>query len=72
MARSKPQPKPQQKAKTKLKPRMGLPAPESITGIEEHQTSKGVLRIIHTNERDEYDPPEPKDAPATTPPRGKS
>jgi hypothetical protein len=46
--------------KTKASPpldplRAGMPALDSITGIEEFRKGKKVLRIIHTNEIDEYE-----------------
>jgi hypothetical protein len=61
MARGKPKaPKPAAKQKTKR--RTGLPAESSITGVDDFRTGNKVLRVIHTNERDAYDP----DPPATT------
>ncbi len=40
----------------KLNPlRTGMPAPDSITGVDEYRKGKKILRIIHTTERDEYD-----------------
>ena len=33
----------------------GMPAPDSITGVEEFRKGKKVFRIIHTNEVDEYE-----------------
>jgi hypothetical protein len=33
-----------------------MPALDSITGVEEFKKGKQVYRIIHTNERDEYEP----------------
>jgi hypothetical protein len=35
--------------------RAGMPALDAITGVDEFRTGKKVLRIIHTNEVDEYD-----------------
>jgi hypothetical protein len=35
--------------------RAGMPALDSITGMEELRRGKKVLRIIHTNEVDEYE-----------------
>ncbi len=35
--------------------RAGMPAMDSITGVEEFKKGKKVFRIIHTNEVDEYD-----------------
>jgi len=62
MARSKP------KTKTASRParnkplspplnplRAGMPAQDSITGVDEYRSGKKVLRIIHTTERDAYD-----------------
>jgi hypothetical protein len=66
MAGSKPKAKPRARARRKkssaapLDPnRVGMPAPESITGVEEFHTGKRTIRIIHTTERDEYDPDPP-------------
>ena len=36
--------------------RAGMPALDSITGIDEFRRGKKVFRIIHTNEVDEYEP----------------
>ena len=38
-------------------PETGMPALDSITGVDEFRKGKKVLRIIHTNEVDEYDLP---------------
>jgi hypothetical protein len=35
--------------------RAGMPALDSITGVEEFSKGKQVYRIIHTNEVDEYE-----------------
>jgi hypothetical protein len=35
--------------------RTGMPALDSITGVEEFRKGKQVYRIIHTNEVDEYE-----------------
>jgi hypothetical protein len=35
--------------------RAGMPALDSITGVEEFRKGKQVYRIIHTNEVDEYE-----------------
>jgi hypothetical protein len=35
--------------------RTGMPALDSITGVEEFRKGKKVFRIIHTNEVDEYE-----------------
>jgi len=35
--------------------RTGMPAQDSITGVDQYRKGKKVLRIIHTNERDAYD-----------------
>jgi hypothetical protein len=42
--------------------RAGMPAMDSITGVDEVGKGKKVFRIIHTNEADAYDqiPPKPK------------
>jgi hypothetical protein len=40
--------------------RAGMPALDSITGVEEFKKGKKVFRIIHTNEVDEYDEAPPK------------
>jgi len=49
------------KASPPLDPlRAGMPALDSITGIEEFRKGKKVLRIIHTNEIDEYERPPSK------------
>jgi hypothetical protein len=42
--------------------RAGMPMRDSITGVDEVKTGKRVLRVIHTNEMDEYDqtPPKPQ------------
>lgn len=39
--------------------RAGMPALDSITGVEEFRKGKQVYRIIHTNEVDEYEEPPP-------------
>ena len=36
--------------------RTGMPALDSITGVDEFRTGKKVFRIIHTTEVDEYEP----------------
>lgn len=51
--------------KTKASPpldplRAGMPALDSITSIEEFRKGKKVLRIIHTNEVDDYERPASK------------
>jgi hypothetical protein len=33
----------------------GMPALDSITGVDEFKKGKKILRIIHTNEVDEYE-----------------
>ena len=40
----------------------GMPALDSITGVDEYKKGKKILRIIHANEVDEYErvPPKPK------------
>lgn len=38
----------------------GMPALDSITGVQEIRHGKSVYRIIHTNEIDEYEQPVPK------------
>jgi len=35
----------------------GMPALDSITGVDEFKKGKKILRIIHTNEVDEYERP---------------
>jgi hypothetical protein len=35
--------------------RVGMPALDSITGVEEFRKGKKVFRIIHTKEVDEYE-----------------
>ena len=40
--------------------RTGMPALDSITGVDEFRKGKQVYRIIHTNEVDEYEQPPPK------------
>jgi len=35
----------------------GMPALDSITGVDEFKKGKKIFRIIHTNEVDEYDRP---------------
>ena len=41
---------------TDLNPlRAGMPAKDSITGVDEFRRGKQVYRIIHTNEVDEYE-----------------
>ena len=35
----------------------GMPALDSITGVDEFKKGKKVFRIIHTNEVDEYEQP---------------
>lgn len=40
--------------------RAGMPALDSITGVEVFKKGKKVFRIIHTNEVDAYDPAPPK------------
>jgi hypothetical protein len=39
--------------------RVGMPALDSITGVDEFKKGKKVFRIIHTNEVDEYELPPP-------------
>lgn len=66
-----PQPPPQEKEEKDAPPhippsldpplnplRTGMPAMESITGVEEFRKGKKLYRIIHTNEIDEYEKPE--------------
>jgi len=38
--------------------RAGMPAPDSIIGVERMERGGKVYRIIKTDERDEYDKPE--------------
>jgi len=40
--------------------RAGMPALDSITGVDEFRKGKQVYRIIHTNEVDEYEQSPPK------------
>jgi hypothetical protein len=40
--------------------RAGMPALDSITGMDEFRKGKKVFRIIHTNEVDEYEQAPPK------------
>ena len=40
--------------------RTGMPALDSIIGVDEFVKGKKVLRIIHTNEIDEYEQAPPK------------
>jgi hypothetical protein len=40
--------------------RTGMPALDSITGVEVVGKGKKAFRIIHTNEVDEYEKPRPK------------
>ena len=40
--------------------RAGMPAQDSITGVDQYRSGKKVLRIIHTTERDAYDEVPPK------------
>jgi L-fucose mutarotase/ribose pyranase (RbsD/FucU family) len=40
--------------------RTGMPALDSITGVDEYSKGKQVYRIIHTNEIDEYEQLPPK------------
>jgi hypothetical protein len=40
--------------------RAGMPALDSIIGVEEFKKGKKVFRIIHTKEMDEYDKAPPK------------
>lgn len=35
----------------------GMPALDSITGVDEFKKGKKIFRIIHTNEVDEYERP---------------
>ena len=35
--------------------RAGMPAQDSITGVDQYKSGKKVLRIIHTTECDAYD-----------------
>jgi hypothetical protein len=35
--------------------RAGLPAKDSITGVDQYGSGKNALRVIHTTERDAYD-----------------
>ena len=35
--------------------RTGMPALDSITGVDEFKEGKKIFRIIHTNEVDEYE-----------------
>ena len=60
MAGSKP------KAKSAARPRRkraGLPAPAQIISVDEIKSGNRTLRIIHTTERDEYDPPPARKTP---------
>ena len=44
-------------AKPPLDPlQTGMPSMDSVRGVDEFKRGNQVLRIIHTNERDEYDP----------------
>lgn len=40
--------------------RAGMPAQDSITGVDQYGSGKKVLRIIHTTECDAYDDVPPK------------
>ena len=40
--------------------RTGMPAVDSITGVDEFRKGKKVLRVIHTTEVDEYERMPPK------------
>jgi hypothetical protein len=67
MARSKQKQKPGNRrpgkatASPPLDPlRTGMPAIDSITGVEVFGKGKKVFQIIHTNEVDEYEKPHPK------------
>jgi len=46
------------RARKKKPLRTGLPAADSITGVEEIRVGKKVQRIIHTTEMDEYEEPQ--------------
>lgn len=35
--------------------RTGMPARDSITGVDQYGSGKKALRVIHTTERDAYD-----------------
>ena len=53
------------KKKSALTPRLnpmrtGMPALDSIIGVDEYKKGKQVYRIIHTNEIDEYEQVPPK------------
>jgi hypothetical protein len=53
--------RPKSKKKSTITPplnptRAGMPAQDSITGVEQFGTGTKALRIIHTKERDAYDP----------------
>ena len=45
----------------------GMPAQDSITGIDEFKKGKKTFRIIHTNETDEYERVPSKPAPKKQP-----
>jgi hypothetical protein len=48
-------------ARPKLDPlRTGMPAIDSIIGVDEYQRGKTTFRVIHTNELDEYEQRAPK------------
>jgi hypothetical protein len=50
----------QDKSSGRLYPfRAGMPAKDSITGVEEFRKAGKVYRIIHTNEVDEYEDTKP-------------
>jgi hypothetical protein len=40
--------------------RTGMPAVDSIIGVDEYQQGKTTFRVIHTNEVDEYEQRAPK------------
>lgn len=45
----------------------GMPAPDSVTGVEEVKTGKRTFQIIHTSEVDQYEQVAPKPPPKKRP-----
>jgi hypothetical protein len=45
-------------ARKKKVPGTGMPAADSVTGVEKIRVGKKVQRIIHTTEIDEYEEPQ--------------
>jgi hypothetical protein len=49
------------RARKKKVPETGMPAADSITGIEKIRVGRKIQQIIHTNEIDEYEQEQQRD-----------